>query len=178
MAVASSLITGADVKDGSLSGADVQNGSLSGIDIKDESLSSRAFSREARANLRGLQGPPGAQGATGATGATGPQGASGLGTLTSSVTGADVTGYQNDAPLATSALASAGDYVIFTELTVHNTGANDEDLNCGFNVNGDIQGAGSVSTTAGGTAGSTMVGVAATRITASSANGSVNAAMS
>lgn len=162
------LITGAEVKDGSLTGADVRNASLSGLDIKDGSVSSKAFSLEARSNLRGLQGSAGPQGATGATGAAGPQGAAGLGTLTTTITGSDVTGYQDDAPLATGALASAGDYVIFSNLTVHNTGANNEDLSCGFNVNGDNQGAGGVSTTAGATTPGTMVGVATTRIAAGS----------
>ena len=36
--MAATLITGADVKDGSLTGADVRNGSLTGFDVKNGSL--------------------------------------------------------------------------------------------------------------------------------------------
>ena len=37
---AAALITGADVKDGSLTGADVKNGSLTGADVEDGSIGS------------------------------------------------------------------------------------------------------------------------------------------
>ena len=72
VAAASALITGADVKDGSLSGLDIRNQSLSGLDIKDGSLSSAAFSPAARTNLRGGTGSPGAKGDPGAAGPPGP----------------------------------------------------------------------------------------------------------
>jgi Collagen triple helix repeat (20 copies) len=67
---ARTLITGKDVKDGSLTGADVKNGSLSLADIGKSS-------RDRLTGAKGDKGATGPQGAAGAQGATGPQGAAG-----------------------------------------------------------------------------------------------------
>jgi hypothetical protein len=48
--------------------------------------------------------------------------------------------------------------VILTTLTVHNTGANDEYLNCGYRVDGVSNGAAGVGTAAGATATGTSTG--------------------
>jgi hypothetical protein len=67
---ARALITGADVKNGTLTGADVKNGSLTKSEL----------SRNTIRDLQGQDGQNGAQGPQGAkgeTGATGPQGAKG-----------------------------------------------------------------------------------------------------
>lgn len=48
--------------------------------------------------------------------------------------------------------------MIFTDLTVHNTGSNPEYLNCGYRINGTMNGSAGVDTTAGGTATGTSVG--------------------
>ncbi|GAB4013145.1 MopE-related protein [Nocardioides ultimimeridianus] len=66
-ATATSLITGAQIKDGTVTGRDV----------KDGSLSSRDLAASARAQLRGQTGPSGAPGSPGPTGPTGPSGAPG-----------------------------------------------------------------------------------------------------
>jgi hypothetical protein len=74
-ATAAMLITGKNVKNGSLTGADVKNNSLGSGDVKDRSLLAKDFKLgQLPAGPQGRQGPPGA---TGATGATGPPGANG-----------------------------------------------------------------------------------------------------
>jgi hypothetical protein len=82
---ATTLITGAQVRDGSLTGADVRNLSLGVEDL----TSAARDSLRGRRGLRGRKGAPGPRGATGATGrrgatgqpgaigATGPRGATG-----------------------------------------------------------------------------------------------------
>ncbi len=154
-----------------ITGADVQDRSLTGADIADGSLGARALSRLAIRELTGPRGPRGAAGDVGATGrdgATGAagtqgqqgqQGAAGTGVTTATVTGTDQSSYADLTPLATYTLPASGDYVIFTQLTVLNTGASDEYLNCGYRVAGVINGASGVSTTAGATASGTSAGV-------------------
>lgn len=60
-----------------VSGANVRNGSLTGLDVKNGSLGIREFAAQARAALRGPAGANGAAGEQGAPGSTGPQGAPG-----------------------------------------------------------------------------------------------------
>ena len=67
-ATAATLITGAQIKDGSVYGRDLANGRVSGTDVRDESLTAADFTGS-------LQGPAGP---TGPTGPQGPAGASGL----------------------------------------------------------------------------------------------------
>ena len=172
---AEELITGRSVQDHSLTGADIQPGSL-GV---------QSLSATARQQLRGqrgapgprgpqgivgpagptgpvgAQGPTGAQGQTGAAGATGPQGTPGQGTTTIVATGADKVNYVNLDPLASAALTTTGDYVIFAAFTVHNTGASDEYLECGFQFGGVISPAAGASTTAGNTVTAANAGVVA-----------------
>ena len=133
----------------SLTGADIQNDSLTGADIRDGSLGSNLFSAAARANLRGATGPEGPAGPKGDTGAQGPAGA---GITADIVKGDDVANYQDLEPLATGQLTSAGDYVVFANLTVHNTGASDDYLECGLFIGNQAVGGGGVDTTAGNTA--------------------------
>jgi Collagen triple helix repeat (20 copies) len=66
-ATAATLVTGKQVKDGSLSGADVKNGSLSKADLSDKAINS----------LRGQNGTNGVKGKDGATGPKGDQGPAG-----------------------------------------------------------------------------------------------------
>jgi hypothetical protein len=152
------LITGADVQDHSLTGADIKNGSIG----------TSALSSLARLNLKGAQGPAGLAGAPGATGAAGPagpqgdRGPAGTGVTTAKATGADQPGYVDLTPLASYTLPASGDYVLFTNLTVANTGASNEYLNCGYRFNGVISGAAGVDTTAG----TTKTGVSAGVVTA------------
>ena len=76
-AVASALITGADVKNGTLTSADLKNDGVKGKDIRDGSLTSGDLSAAALSALKGAQGPAGPAGPAGPTGATGPMGATG-----------------------------------------------------------------------------------------------------
>ncbi|GAA2115748.1 hypothetical protein [Nocardioides bigeumensis] len=84
-ATAAALITGKDVKDGSLTGKDVRDGRLSGADVKDESLTPSDVAGGALgptgpagpAGARGPTGPAGPAGLTGPKGNTGPQGFTG-----------------------------------------------------------------------------------------------------
>jgi collagen type I alpha len=158
------LITGADVQDHSLTGADFRHGSLGA------GAFSKLAIRELKGNrgatgANGLPGSAGGAGAQGATGAAGPSGAAGsngadgVGIATTIVAGSDETNYVDLTPLATTTLSRPGDYVIFTSLTVHNTGAGNEYLNCGYKVNGTINGASGVQTNAGDTASGTSAGV-------------------
>jgi hypothetical protein len=77
---------------------------------------------------------------------------------TTVVGGTDSPNYVDFTPLASHSVGAAGDYVIFTTLTVDNTGANNEYLNCGYRVDGAIVPAAGVETTAGGTASGTSTG--------------------
>jgi hypothetical protein len=74
---AAALITGKDVKNGSLRGKDVKDASLTGTDVRDGSLTSADFSG-LTPGPQGAQGPTGPQGDPGPKGATGPTGATGI----------------------------------------------------------------------------------------------------
>ncbi len=149
------FVTGADVRDHSLTGVDFRNGSV-GANV----LTPAALLRlRGPKGSTGAAGAPGAAGPAGAAGAQGPQGPAGAGVTTSSVSGIDQSNYVDLTPLASTTLSASGDYVIFTNLTVHNTGASDEYLNCGYRVNGNLNGASGVGTTAGTTSSGTSAGV-------------------
>lgn len=163
-ALAGTSIAGAKVL---ITGAEVKNQSLTGADIKNGSLELKTLSKGARLGLAGDRGPAGERGPQGSQGDAGPagpqgpagaQGAPGIGITTAIANGADASNYQDLTPLASQVLAAPGDYVIFATLTVHNTGASNEYLNCGFRLNGTINGAAGVDTTAGGTTSGTSVG--------------------
>jgi hypothetical protein len=155
---AQAVLTGKSVKDESLTGADIQNDSLTGADIRSGSLGSNDFSSVARANLRGATGPAGPKGEKGEKGDTGSQGPAGAGVTATVVNGDDVASYQDGALLATGSMPTIGDYVIFANLTAHNTGANDDGLNCGLFINGQQFGGGGAYVTSGSTASGTTVG--------------------
>ena len=70
---AANLITGKQIKDGTVAGRDVANGSLTGADVRDGSLTRRDFGTLPQ----GPQGPGGPRGATGARGPAGPVGSTG-----------------------------------------------------------------------------------------------------
>jgi hypothetical protein len=72
-ASAAVLITGKQVKDGSVSARDITNQSLTGLDVKDRSLTPLDFN----GSLEGPAGPAGSNGLKGDTGPVGPGGAAG-----------------------------------------------------------------------------------------------------
>ncbi len=74
-AVAAVIVTGANVKNGSLTGLDVRNGSLTSADVKNRSLLPVDFKGKLPA---GPQGPVGSAGPAGPAGAQGAPGAPGV----------------------------------------------------------------------------------------------------
>ena len=75
---AASLITGKQIKNGSVTGRDVRNSSLTGADVRDGSLFAGDFKPgKLPAPAKGEQGPAGPAGPRGDTGATGPIGPAG-----------------------------------------------------------------------------------------------------
>ncbi len=72
-ATAGALITGKDIKDGSVTSRDLRNGAVTGKDVRDGSLSRQDFT----GSLQGPQGPAGPEGPVGPQGPQGVQGASG-----------------------------------------------------------------------------------------------------
>ena len=166
IASAQALITGRDVADHTLTGVDIANHSLTGVALRAGSVGSDVFSAAALANLRGANGVAGVAGLAGVNGErgeSGPPGADGrpgAGVTTTTATGADVSSYQDLAPLASSTLRVVGDYVIFASVTVHNTGTiDDNNFGCGL-FSGDNQiGGGTISVAAGATATNLEAGV-------------------
>jgi hypothetical protein len=72
-ALAATIITGANIKNGSVTGLDIKNGSLTGTDVKNSSLGTADLSATARAALKGqagAQGPAGPSGTQSAWGAS------------------------------------------------------------------------------------------------------------
>jgi hypothetical protein len=75
---AASLITGKQIKNGTLTGRDVRNSSLTGADVRDGSLFAGDFKPgQLPAAAKGEQGPAGPAGPTGAAGPIGPAGPKG-----------------------------------------------------------------------------------------------------
>jgi len=72
-----SLITGSQIKDGSIDSRDLKPGSIMSHDIKDGSITKIDLSNATVKALKGQTGATGLQGATGPQGAAGPQGATG-----------------------------------------------------------------------------------------------------
>ena len=68
-----SLVTGKQIKDGTVRSRDIGNGSLTGADVADKSLTAADFS----GSVQGPAGPAGPAGAAGPTGPTGPAGPTG-----------------------------------------------------------------------------------------------------
>jgi hypothetical protein len=58
------------------------------------------------------------------------------------VTGDDVTNFQSGGLLATAPLVKAGDYVLFVDVTVHNTGVVDGGMSCNLYLDGSQFGGG------------------------------------
>lgn len=92
---AAALLTGKDIKDGSISGRDIRTSSVQGSDVKDGSLTGADFAGSVAgppgpqgpagpkgdrgpAGIAGPAGPAGPQGPAGPPGPTGPAGISGL----------------------------------------------------------------------------------------------------
>jgi hypothetical protein len=70
-----------------VTGANVKDGSLTGVDVRDRSLFAKDLSKSTVKSLAGARGP---QGAAGAQGPQGPQGPAGTPAPTDAITGANV----------------------------------------------------------------------------------------
>ncbi len=77
-AVAGALITGADIKNGTVASADIKNKSVTGTDVKDGALAAADLSAATVAGLKGGSGQPGPVGPAGPAGPIGPVGAPGI----------------------------------------------------------------------------------------------------
>ena len=134
---AQTLLTGADVQNGSLTGQDIRDGSLRAADFSRADLASLKPGRRARVAKRGVSGSPGPRGETGAPGPAGPTGAPAA--LPSvSATGPDAAGYVDGSPLVSVSLPAAGTWLLLARFDATNTGASTDYLNCAFQV-GDVQ---------------------------------------
>lgn len=175
---ASTLLTGADIRNGSLTGADVRNrslgaadlkrdvvtsmlvrnASLTGLDVRDGSLNAADFNAAALEGMRGPKGDTGAQGATGAkgdSGAQGPQGPAGPAGTSDisrlSWSGSDAPGYVDGTPLVSNGVNATGGWLMMGRMDVTNTGGSDDWFNCGVFVDGVQLGGGGDNVPAGAT---------------------------
>jgi hypothetical protein len=129
VAAAKALITGADIRDGTVSGRDIRDGSLRSGDIRDGSLHARDLSVGA-ARLRMVT-------------ATGP----------------DIANYENREVIVHRRVPLSGDWLALGRFSAHNTGASDDTLNCAFLVGDRVYGAAGASVAAGETATAESVGL-------------------
>jgi hypothetical protein len=158
---AQTLLTGADVQNGSLTGQDIRNGSLRAADFSRADLPLLKSARRAvvaRSRVRGHRGPKGDSGAPGAPGAAGPNGAPAA--LPSvSATGADAPGYVDGTALVSVALPTAGTWLLLGRFDVTNSGAGSDYLNCAFQVGAIQAGAAGAQTDPGATSNASPVNV-------------------
>jgi hypothetical protein len=131
-ATAATLITGRDVKDGSLTGADVKDASIKSDNIADGAINSAKLSdgvwnkiqrgdpgADGASGAQGATGSKGADGAAGATGATGARGATGSGGATGA-SGSDGSDGADGAPGEPGAQGPPGQSLIANVLTPPN----------------------------------------------------------
>jgi hypothetical protein len=136
LAGSQTLLTGADVQNGSLTGQDIRDGSLRAADFSRADLPLLKPARRARVT-RSARGPRGSKGDSGAQGGAGPTGAPAA--LPSvSATGPDAAGYVDGSPLVSVSLPTAGTWLLLARFDATNTGASTDYLNCAFQV-GDVQ---------------------------------------
>lgn len=79
-AVAATMITGKQIKNGTVTGADIKNGSLTGKDVRNGSITAADLAPSAR--IAGPRGPAGPKGGTGPAGPPGAAASAKLSTFT------------------------------------------------------------------------------------------------
>ena len=158
LAGAQTLLTGADVQNGSLTGQDIRDGSLRAADFSPADLTLLKSARRARVTRSGARGHRGPKGDNGAPGAAGPTGAPAA--LPSvSATGPDAAGYVDGAPLVSVSLPTAGTWLLLARFDATNTGASSDYLNCAFQVGAVQAGASGAQADPGATSKATPVTV-------------------
>jgi uncharacterized protein YjbI with pentapeptide repeats len=172
---ASTLLTGADIRDGSITGADVRNHTLSaqklrrgsvtgavvrnqsltGSDLKDGSVRAADFDPRELDLLRGAKGDAGAkgeQGPQGPQGAQGPPGEPGSSAIErASWQGSDMNGYVNGTTIIDRQVPTSGGWLMLAHFEVTNTSGPDDWFNCGLFVGGQQIGGGGDNIQAGTT---------------------------
>jgi hypothetical protein len=130
-ATAAIVITGKNVRDGSLTGRDVKNNSVGSQKIKDGNLLARDFKAgQLPAGAHGLQGTQGAQGAQGTAGADGQNGAPGpsdIYVVGNDFEALDITGGKTEVASVT---VPAGSYLLGANLWLTKFQPGTSQVNC------------------------------------------------
>jgi hypothetical protein len=163
-AAAGGLITGKQIKDGSVRGSDLANRtigarklrlnqvtgayirdhSLTGADILDQSLTLAKLAPVAVDQLKGPQGDTGATGAAGAPGPagaqgpTGPAGPSGATYTTIQATAPDVSNLGSVQTILTGPLSGAGVYLVSGRVRITNASGSTANISCGVQIEGNL----------------------------------------
>jgi hypothetical protein len=106
-----------------ITGHDIKNGTVTTADVKDHNLKLKDFSKRAKAGLHGAPGAVGPQGATGAQGPTGPS------TVFSAAEASGVLLTSNAAPVLTLALPP-GSYVVLGKSIAQQTAGATSTVSC------------------------------------------------
>jgi hypothetical protein len=141
-AAAVELITGDDIRDGSVRGRDVRNHSLRGKDLHRGSIRARQLRA---GSVRSAEVRNGALRARDFNRADLP------GLTRKTVRAPNITNYSNFDPIVRYRTPRAGDFLVVTRFSVRNTGSADEYLNCAFVANGTQFPTAGASTAAGQT---------------------------
>jgi hypothetical protein len=136
------LITGDDIRDGSITGRDVRNHSLRGKDLHRSSIKARQLRT---GSVRTADVRNGALRARDFNRADLP------GLTRKTVRAPNITNYSDFDPIVRYRTPRAGDFLVVTRLSVRNTGSADEFLNCAYVANGSQFPTAGASTTAGET---------------------------
>ena len=125
-AAAVELITGEDIRDGSIKGRDVRNHSLRGKDLHRDSIRARQLRK---ASVRSAEVRNGALRAHDFNRADLP------GLTRRTVRAENITNYSNFDPIVSYRTPQSGDFLTLVRFSVTNTGSSDEFLGCGFRAN-------------------------------------------
>ena len=133
---ASSLVTGSQIKNGTIAGKDLKKSTVTGSKVKNGSLSSSDLSTSAKSALKGAKGDPGPAGPAGPPGQTGAQGPRGIVTPRVQTLGGKTITDGAAVTVLTSAVP-AGQYVITAKATL--TAEDNDRIECAlYNGNQSI----------------------------------------
>jgi hypothetical protein len=141
-AAAVDLITGEDIRDGSVRGRDIRDHSLRGKDMRSGSIGARQLRR---GSVRSAEVRNGSLRARDFNRADLP------GLTRKTVRAPNITTYSDFDPIVRYRTSRAGDFLVITRFSITNTGSADDSLNCGYMANGNQFPTAGASTTAGQT---------------------------